>query len=93
MANSFSSQLLCEVLLGGRELFSLKAMSSTNRLVDTTAGYDQVYLPYPHLFGYGGVEKQDQAPLFRVNPHKLQQDAVYAHPLRSEEHTSELQSR
>lgn len=39
----------------------------------------------PHLFRCGGVEQKDQAVLLRVNPHELQQDAVYPHPLRHDQ--------
>lgn len=35
-----------------------------------------------YLFRCGCVEQKDQAPLLRVNPHELQKDAVYPHPLR-----------
>lgn len=35
-----------------------------------------------YLFSRAGVEQQNQAALFRVDPHELQKDAVYPHPLR-----------
>lgn len=35
-----------------------------------------------HLLRCGGVQQQDQAALLGVNPHELQQDAVYPHALR-----------
>lgn len=38
-----------------------------------------------YLFRCGCVEQKDKAPLLRVNPHELQKDTVYPHPLRHDQ--------